>query len=186
METEHETEVYVLGLWECFGEMAIYGVYTSKLKLLEGYQRIMKGNVSCSPFSNSPREFVIYKFPANKFIGKTPKWNDNKLCMDVIKYEISIQEVMEKVEIYNDGALQVFCNFSFEGDPKIQVRYIGGLEEDITDAYISLNTDAIEGEFSDFYVSYILPYLKGWYNDNKETLRQIWETKSHIPIPDWS
>lgn len=81
----------------------------------------------------------------------------------------------------------MFCNFNFEGEHKIQVRYIGGLEEDITDADIFLDTDTFEGEFSDEYVQYILPLLKKWYNDNKEILRQSLETKRYIPIPipDW-
>lgn len=59
-------------------------------------------------------------------MGELPEWNDGKLFMDETKYEISIQEVREKVEIYNDGTFQAFCNFNFEGKPKIQVRYIGG------------------------------------------------------------
>lgn len=91
----------------------------------------------------------------------------------------------KKVEIYNDGVFQVFCNFNFEGDPKIQVRYIGGAEEDITDADIFLDTGAIERAFSEDYVSYILPSVKKWYNDNKEILRKIWKTKCYIHIPDW-
>ena len=98
METEQEKEVYVLGLWECFGEMSICGVYTSKLKLIEGYQRIMDGNVRCSPFSDYPREPVIYRFQANEFIGELPEWNDGKLYMDETKYEISIQEVREEAD----------------------------------------------------------------------------------------
>lgn len=47
METEQEKEVYVLGSWQCFGKKSICGIYTSKLKLIEGYQRIIDGNVSC-------------------------------------------------------------------------------------------------------------------------------------------
>ncbi len=90
-----------------------------------------------------------------------------------------------KVEIYNDGVFQVFCNFNFEGNPKIQARYIGGSEEDITDADIFLDKDTIEEEFSEDYVSYILPLLKEWYYDNKEILRKIWRTKCCIHIPDW-
>lgn len=183
VETEQEKEIYVFGLWECFGEWSICGVYTSKLKLIEDYRRIMTGNVRCHPFSDDPREPVIYRFHANEFIGEMPEWNDNKLFME--ETEISIQEVQEKVEIYNDGGFQVFCNFNFEGDHKIQVRYIGGMEDDITDADVFLDMDTIEGEFSNEYVHYILPLLKEWYNDNKEILRQIWETKQYIPIPDW-
>lgn len=184
MELEQIKEIYVLGLWESFGEMSICGVYTSRLKLIEGYQRILKGNVSCYPFSVSPWKPVIYRFPVNEFIGEFPDWNDNNFYMDETKYEISIQVVQEKVEIYNDGAFQVFCNFNFEGNPKIQVRYIGGSEEEITDVDIFLDTDTIEGEFSDSYVRYILPPLREWYNDNKEIIRQIWRTKSYIIIPN--
>lgn len=42
METTQEKEVYVLGVWGCFGERSICGVYTSKVKLLEDYQRMME------------------------------------------------------------------------------------------------------------------------------------------------
>lgn len=185
METERGKEIYVLGLWECFGEKSICGVYTSKLKLMEGYRRIMDGKVRFHLFSDSHRKPVIYRFYANEFIGELPKWNDGKLFMDETEYEISIQEVQEKVEIYNDGGFQVFFNFNFEGNPKIQVRYIGGSKEEITDADIFLDTDTIEGEFSDDYVRYIMPLLKEWYNENKEILRQIWRTKSYITIPNW-
>lgn len=93
MEAEQEREVYVLGLWECFGERSICGVYTNKLKLLEGYQKIMDGNVRCHPFSDSPREVFIYKFHENEFIGELPEWNDGKLFIDDTEHEISIQEV---------------------------------------------------------------------------------------------
>ncbi len=185
VEAEQEKEVYVLGLWECFGEMSICGAYTSKLKLIEGYQRIMDGNVRCKPFTDSPRKPVIYRYHANEFLGELPEWNDGKLFVDETEHEIGIQEVREKVEIYNDGVFQVFCNFNFEGNPKIQVRYIGGEEDEITDVDVFLDTGAIEGEFSAFYVSYILPLLKKWYNDNKEILRKIWKTKCYIHIPDW-
>lgn len=91
----------------------------------------------------------------------------------------------ERVEIYNDGCFQVFCNFNFEGNPQFQVRYIGGPEEEITDAYIFLDTDMIEGDFSDHYVRYVLPVLKRWYNDNKEILKQIRRSKCYIHIPNW-
>lgn len=182
MESEQKKEVYVLGLWEYFGEMSICGVYTSKLKLIEGYQRVMDGDVRCHAFTDSCRDPVIYRFYANEFIGELPEWNDGKLFMDETEYEISIQEVQEKVEIYNDGVFQAFCNFNFEGNPKIQVRYIGGLEEEITDADIFVDTGTIEGDFSNDYIRYILPLLKGWYNDNKEMLRQIWRTKSNITV----
>lgn len=185
MKMNREKEVYVLGLWECFGEWSICGVYTDKLHLLEGYQRIMEGNVRFHPFSDWPREPVIYQLFANEFIGELPEWNDDKLFMDETKYEISIQELREKVELYNNGVFQVFCNFNFEGEPKIQVRYIGGSEEDISDADIFLDTDWIEGTFSDDYVTYVLPVLTEWYNDNKKILKQIWSTKRYIPIPDW-
>lgn len=37
LEMEQEKEIYILELRECFGEMSICGVYTSKLKLMEGY-----------------------------------------------------------------------------------------------------------------------------------------------------
>lgn len=147
MELEQIKEIYVLVLWESFGEMSICGVYTSRLKLIEGYQRILKGNVSCYPFSVSPWKPVIYRFPVNEFIGEFPDWNDNNFYMDETKYEISIQEVQEKVEIYNDGVFQVFCNFNFEGNPKIQVRYIGGSEEEITDVDIFLDTDTIDYDY---------------------------------------
>lgn len=99
MELEQIKEVYVLGLWESFSEMSICGVYTSGLRLIEGYQRILKENVSCYPFSDSPREPVIYRFPVNEFMGEFPDWNANNLYMDETKYEISIQEVREKVGI---------------------------------------------------------------------------------------
>lgn len=69
------------------------GVYTSKLKLIEGYRRIMDGNVRCHPFSNSPRKPVIYRFPVDEFVGETPEWNDGKLYTDDLKYEISIGEL---------------------------------------------------------------------------------------------
>ena len=118
-------------------------------------------------------------------MGELPEWNDNKLYMDESQYEISIREALETVEIYHDGVFQVFCNFNFEGEPKVQVRYLGGSEEEITDADIFLDTDQIEGVFSDDYETWILPILKGWYNDNKEILKQIWSTKRYIPIPDW-
>ena len=98
MKTKQEQEVYVLCLRESFEEMSICGVYTSRLKLIEGYQKIMDGNVRCHPFSDSlasPREPVIYRFHANEFIGELPEWNDGKLYMDETKYEISIQEVRE-------------------------------------------------------------------------------------------
>lgn len=180
-----EEEVYLLGLRECFSEWSICGVYTSKRKMFEGYQRIMEGNVRFSPFSDSPRELILYRFQANEFMGELPEWNDNKLYMDESKYEISIREALETVEIYHDGVFQVFCNFNFEGEPKVQVKYLGGSEEEITDADIFLNTDQIEGVFSDDYDTYILPVLKGWYSDNKEILKQIWSTKRYIPIPDW-
>ena len=96
---EQENEVYVLGLWTCFGEMSICGVYTSRLKLMEGYERIMDGNVRCFLFTDSPREPVIYRFHANEFIGELPEWNDGKLFMDESKYEISIQEVWKKAGV---------------------------------------------------------------------------------------
>lgn len=99
MKSEQKKEVYVLGLWEGFGEMSICGVYTSKLKLIEGYQRIMDGDVRRYAFSDSLRDPVIYKFHVNEFIGELPEWNDGKLFMDETEYEISIQEVLEKVEI---------------------------------------------------------------------------------------
>lgn len=185
METRQEKEIYVLGLWECFGEKSICGVYTNKIKLIEGYQRIVDGNVRCRPFSDSPRKPFIYRFHANEFMGELPEWNDGKLWMDEAKFEISIREVQEKVEIYNDGCLQVFCNFNFEGSPQMQVKYIGGTEEDITCAELFLDTDTIEGEFSDDFVRYVLGTLKAWYNDNKEILKRIWTTKRYIPIPDW-
>lgn len=177
-----EGGVYVLGLWECFGERSICGVYTGKLQLLEGYQRIMEGDVRYYPFSDSPRELVIYRFCANEFLGEMPEWNDNKLFVDETKYEISIQELREKVEIYHDDVFQVFCNFNFEGEPKVQVRYLGGSEEEILEADIFLDTDQIEGAFSDDYAAYVLPTLKEWYGDNKEILKQIWSTKRYIPI----
>lgn len=186
MKTEQEKEVYVLGLREYLGEMSICGVYISKLKLIDGYQRIMDGNVRCYPFSDSPREPVIYKFYVDEFMGELPEWNDGKLFTDKTEHEISIQEVQEKVEIYNDDCFQIFCNFNFEGNPKIQIRYIGGSEEDITDAFIFLDTDVIEGEFSDFYVKYILPTVQQWYGDIKKILIQIWRTKSYMYIPNWS
>lgn len=53
VKMEQEKEIYVLGLREGFGEMSICGVYTSKLKLIEGYRRIMDGNVRYHPFSDS-------------------------------------------------------------------------------------------------------------------------------------
>lgn len=95
---EQEKEVYVLGLREGFGEMSICGVYTSKVKLIEGYRRIMDGNVryhlfSDSSLSDSPREPLIYRFHANEFMGELPEWNDGKLYIDETKYEIGIQEV---------------------------------------------------------------------------------------------
>lgn len=91
--TEQKNEIYVLGLEHCFGEWSIFGVYTSKLKLIEGYRRIMDGNVRCHPFSDSPRKPVIYRFPADEFVGETPEWNDGKLYTDDLEYEISIGEL---------------------------------------------------------------------------------------------
>lgn len=99
VETEQGNDVYVLTLWECFGERSICGVYTSKLKLIDGYQRIMEGNVRCSPFSVEPREPAIYRFHTNEFIGEAPEWNDGKLYIDDQKHEISIRELKEKVDI---------------------------------------------------------------------------------------
>ena len=98
MEVEREKEVYVLGLWECFGEMLICGIYTSKLKLMEGYQKIMDGNVRCRPFSDSPREPIIYRFRVNEFVGELPEWNDGKLFVDETKLEISIQEIWDELK----------------------------------------------------------------------------------------
>ena len=93
MGTEQAKEIYVLGLWHYFGEWSVCGVYTSKFKLIEGYRRIMDGNVRCHPFSDSPRKPVIYRFPADKFIGETPEWNDGKLYINDLEYEISIEEL---------------------------------------------------------------------------------------------
>lgn len=95
MGAEQGKEIYVLGLWHCFGEWSICGVYTSKQKLMEGYQRLMEGNVRCSPFSDVPRKPVIYRFPVDKFVGETPEWNDGKLYIDDLKYEICIEELKE-------------------------------------------------------------------------------------------
>lgn len=94
---EQRKEVYILGLRESFDEVSICGVYTSKLKLVEGYRRIMDGNVRYHPFSDSPREPFIYRFHANEFMGELPEWNDGKLYMDENKYEIGIQEVRERI-----------------------------------------------------------------------------------------
>lgn len=91
-------EVYVLGLWECFGEWSICGVYTSKEKLLEAYQKVMEGNVRCWPYSDDPRKPTIYRFYENEFIGETPEWNDDKLYIADHEYEISIQELQGEVD----------------------------------------------------------------------------------------
>lgn len=99
MGTEQENGIYVLGLWHCFGEWSICGVYTSKLKLMEGYQKLMEGNVRCSPFSDSPREPIIYRFPADEFVGEAPEWNDGKLYTDELKYEINIEELKESFRL---------------------------------------------------------------------------------------
>ena len=102
-ETKQEKEVYVLGLWECFGERSICGVYTSKVKLLKDYHRMMEGKEVCYPFSDQPREPVIYRFRANEFIGGTPEWNDGKLYLPDDEYEISIQELEDTLMEDEDG-----------------------------------------------------------------------------------
>ena len=100
VETEQEEVIYVLGLWELpFGERGIYGVYTDASKLLEGYQKIMEGDVRCWPFTDYIREPVIYRFPANEFLGEMKEWNDNKVLVEEMEYEISIEEVQEEIEL---------------------------------------------------------------------------------------
>ncbi|MCM1039441.1 MAG: hypothetical protein NC434_08960 [Ruminococcus sp.] len=91
-------EVYVLGLWECFGERTICGVYTSKKKLLEDYQKVMEGDVRCWPHTDDLREPAIYRFYENEFIGETPEWNDDKLYIADHEHEISIQELQKEME----------------------------------------------------------------------------------------
>ncbi len=98
--TEQEKDIYVLILWECFGEYSICGVYTSQLKLIDGYQKIMEENVKYSPFTDSFRKPAVYKFHVNEFLGEMPEWNDGRLFFDDQKHEISIQELQEEAEIY--------------------------------------------------------------------------------------
>lgn len=85
-------------------------------------KEMYKKNLRKNQTVETEREKEVYRYHANEFVGELPEWNDGKLCVNETEQEISIQEVREKVEIYNDGGFQVFCNFNFEGRPKRQVR----------------------------------------------------------------
>lgn len=167
----NDKNVFVLGLWECFGEMSIYGVYTDKLKLIEAYNYIVTDDISKTPYFDGQREVCIYGFPLNDFIGETPEWNDGRLWSREDEYKITIKEVQKNVKIYDDGCFEVYCNFNINDVPTVRVRYIGGSIEDIFEIDINLETGKIEGEYDVFFES----VLKAWYTDNKASFYQIWK-----------
>lgn len=55
--------------------------------------------VIINTFSDSPREPVIYRFPADEFVGETPEWNDGILYTDELKCEINIEELKENFRL---------------------------------------------------------------------------------------
>lgn len=93
-----EAVVYILGLYHCFGERDIYGVYTDKEKLYEKYQMLLREDYICkepdTPWrSNKP---LIYQLSLNTFIGTKMDWGDGEVCYldDLEEREIVIEDLM--------------------------------------------------------------------------------------------
>lgn len=66
--------VCIIGLYFCYGEFEIMGVYTDTNKLIEAYEKLMTEDCRCLD-AEHPQIPIIYKMPINKFLGVDYPWN---------------------------------------------------------------------------------------------------------------
>lgn len=93
-----ETVVYILGLYHCFGELSIYGVYTDRKKLYEKYQMLLREDDICLDYEypGKPEKPHIYQLPLNTFIGEKMDWGDDTIWYpDTLdEREIAIEDLI--------------------------------------------------------------------------------------------
>ena len=73
--------------------------------------------------------------------------------------------------------IEIFIDSSFKGKPSIKINYI---DDDIQGS-IDLMTGQIKGDFS----KYVVPVINAWYQDNKEQLTKMWNSKRAKTLPAW-
>lgn len=90
-----EAVVYILGLYHCFGELDIYGVYTDRKELYEKYQMLLREDDICLDHKY-PEKPHIYQLPLNTFIGEKMDWGDDTIWyLDTLEErEIAIEALI--------------------------------------------------------------------------------------------
>lgn len=83
----------------------------------------------------------------------------------------------DMVKIAEFCDIEVYMDSNFSGAPSVELNY---LDEDITGS-IDLDKGEVEGDFS----KYVVPVIEAWYQDNKNLLRSMWESRQIEIVPAW-
>ncbi len=73
--------------------------------------------------------------------------------------------------------IEVYMNKDFEGKPSILVVY---LDDDVK-GMIDLQTGEIDGGFS----KYVLPVIRDWFGEYRDTLLNMWGNRKIEVLPAW-
>ena len=179
-------DVYILCMM--FGNKTeIFGVYSDKKELILAYDKIIAEDSRClgnlMPSSKMKPELpILYKLPMNCFIGEKVEWCSKQtfIFMDWIEeYEVDIREIRQHVPITEFYGATVYCDIDFENGPIYEVEY--KLNDNFFQGIIDLNKEFQEDNFD----KYVRNTMRAWYEDNKHFLRQIYEKRVLIEIPNW-
>uniref|UniRef100_UPI0040567814 hypothetical protein n=1 Tax=Acetatifactor sp. TaxID=1872090 RepID=UPI0040567814 len=90
-----------------------------------------------------------------------------------------VDEECNRIKIAEFYGFEIYCDLKFLDGPFYYVEYHGGDEPYCGRIDIEL------GEISGNFDKYVKSVLEAWYDDNKDILLEIWETKSLLEIPEW-
>ena len=81
------------------------------------------------------------------------------------------------VKIAESCDIEVFIDSDFVGEPTVVLNYI----DDNVKGKIDINKGIIDGDFS----KYVRPVIEDWFEDNKEQLLEMWNSRKKILLPAW-
>ncbi len=178
-----EEFVFLIGIIYPFGELNIMGIYTDEKMLIKAYDKLVKEDARCTELKY-PEIPEIYKIPLNKFLGEVVEWAkiDDKhyFCTEENIETVSIDEIKAHVRIASFYGINVYCDLNFVEGAYVDLEYVGGGEED----YCWIRMSIEDGSFNATY-KYLQATLKCWYEENKNYLMEIYQTRKIVDIPEW-
>ena len=178
-----EEFVFLIGIIYPFGELNIMGIYTDEKMLIRAYDKLVKEDARCTELKY-PEMPQIYKILLNKFLGEFLEWAkiDGKhyFCTEGNIEKVSIDDIKARVRIASFYGINVYCDLNFVEGAYVDLEYVGGGEEN----YCWIRMSIEDGSFNTTY-KYLQETLKCWYEENKNYLKEIYQTRKVVDIPQW-